>query len=153
MSLIFCGCGCGKSIIIKPHHKYRGVPKYIRGHNKNRVGTIPWNKGLKATPEARNHQSKSQKGKFGIKSNHWKGGKKLSTARGNAAKKQRGFIPLNNSEADGWVAHHLDWNYVIYIPKELHRLNWHSVVKDINMDIINDKVYDWFIGYYLRKTL
>lgn len=28
-----CRCGCGKGIIIKPHHKYYGVSKYIKGHN------------------------------------------------------------------------------------------------------------------------
>jgi len=28
-----CKCGCGQEIIIKPHHKYVGVPDYISGHN------------------------------------------------------------------------------------------------------------------------
>lgn len=30
--LIECGCGCGNDIIIKPHHKYYGIPSYIQGH-------------------------------------------------------------------------------------------------------------------------
>lgn len=38
----FCKCGCGQEIIIKPHHKYRGVPIYIHGHN---------NKGKCLSPE------------------------------------------------------------------------------------------------------
>ncbi len=29
----FCNCGCGGQISIKKHHKYYGVPKYIKGHN------------------------------------------------------------------------------------------------------------------------
>ncbi len=29
---IFCKCKCGEEIIIKPHHKYRGISEYIRGH-------------------------------------------------------------------------------------------------------------------------
>ena len=28
----FCQCGCNKEITIKPHFKYYGIPKYIRGH-------------------------------------------------------------------------------------------------------------------------
>jgi hypothetical protein len=31
--MTLCKCGCGREIIIKPHHKYTGVPKYILGHN------------------------------------------------------------------------------------------------------------------------
>lgn len=27
-----CACGCGREIIIKPYHKYYGIPKYIRFH-------------------------------------------------------------------------------------------------------------------------
>ena len=30
-----CACGCGGKIIFKPHHKYRGIPKYISGHNSH----------------------------------------------------------------------------------------------------------------------
>lgn len=29
----YCQCGCGEEIVIKPHHKYRGIPKYIIGHS------------------------------------------------------------------------------------------------------------------------
>lgn len=30
---MLCACGCGNKITIKPHHKYRGSPKFIKGHN------------------------------------------------------------------------------------------------------------------------
>jgi hypothetical protein len=66
----------------------------------------------------------------------------------NATRRERGFIPLNNYSVDGWVGHHIDYNYVIYIPEELHKSTYHSVTKNINMDVINDKVYEWFIDYY-----
>jgi len=33
MVLIYCVCGCGEEIIIKPWHKYDGIPKYITGHH------------------------------------------------------------------------------------------------------------------------
>lgn len=29
---IFCKCGCNQEIIIKSHHKYYGIPEYIKGH-------------------------------------------------------------------------------------------------------------------------
>ena len=35
--MTLCKCGCGAEIIIKPHHKYIGIPKYIRGHHCNNI--------------------------------------------------------------------------------------------------------------------
>lgn len=29
----FCKCGCGQEIIVKRHHRWRGIPDYIRGHS------------------------------------------------------------------------------------------------------------------------
>jgi len=29
---VFCDCGCNQEIIIQRHHKYYGIPKYIKGH-------------------------------------------------------------------------------------------------------------------------
>jgi len=45
----YCKCGCGKEIIIKPHHKYYGIPEYINTHNLIIVHKNI--KGLKRTPE------------------------------------------------------------------------------------------------------
>jgi hypothetical protein len=28
-----CKCGCGGRIKVQPHHKYQGIPEYIRGHH------------------------------------------------------------------------------------------------------------------------
>lgn len=36
----FCDCGCGKEIIIKWHHKYYGIPKFMVGHGKKSEQTI-----------------------------------------------------------------------------------------------------------------
>lgn len=131
--------------------------------NVNSKGCEAWNKGIKVdrikypnmghfkthTKKTKIKMSKSHNGKCGKDSPSWKGGRKLSIARNNSKRKQFGFIPLNNPEVDGWVAHHLDLNYIIYIPEELHKSIYHSMIKDINMDIINDTVYKWFVGYYL----
>jgi len=49
-----CKCGCGQEIVIKPHHKYDGIPRFIRGH---------WSKGLKLPQSSgKNHPN-------------WEGGK------------------------------------------------------------------------------
>lgn len=60
------------------------------------------------------------------------------------AKRQRnlGFIPLNEYFKDA-DAHHLDKNYVIYIPQEEHKSIWHSVLKNINMDEINALAFNY----------
>jgi len=104
----------------------------------NRCGVKHPRYGKRHTKETKEKISKS----------HWKGGRKLSTARQTAVRKQFGFIPLNSCDQDGWVGHHIDFNYVIFIPEELHKSVWHSVIKNINMNLINDKVYEWFMEYY-----
>ena len=30
----FCACGCGGRIRVQSHHKYSGIPEYIKGHSK-----------------------------------------------------------------------------------------------------------------------
>jgi len=99
------------------------------------------------------HIQNISKSKMGKKNGRWNGGNKLRNARSQAKRKQFGFIPLNECLVDGWVGHHLDLNYVIYIPEELHKSIWHSVTKDINMNIINDGVYEWFINEYFQKVI
>jgi len=151
MNLIPCACGCGQQ---RKEFDPQGRPaKYIRGH---------YTKGKKC-PEISERQrgiNNHMWGKVsplrgvprpdlrGENSNAWRGGSKLRYARSHAKRKQFGFIPLNDCSIDGWVGHHLDLNYVIFIPEELHKSVFHSIIKNINMDIINDKVYEWFIEYY-----
>ena len=124
INLILCKCGCGTLIEDWDPSGWR-YRKFVSGHN------------MKNIPNDQNHPN-------------WKGGKKIARAKEDAKRKQFGFIPLNDCEVDGWVGHHLDLNYVIFIPEELHKSTYHSVTKNINMNIINDKVYEWFIKYYLR---
>jgi len=84
-------------------------------------------------------------------SNWWKSSSgKEFCKKHNAVRREMGFIPLNDCSIDGWVGHHLDLDYVIFIPEELHTSTYHSVTKDINMNIINDKVYEWFVDYYFK---
>lgn len=88
----------------------------------------------------------SEETKQAISKINWKGGTKLSNGRSCAKRKEFGFVPLNEPEEDGYIAHHLDREYVFFIPEELHKSVYHSVTKDINMDTINNKVFDWAKG-------
>jgi len=55
----------------------------------------------------------------------------------NAARKQFGFIPLNNW-FEGSAGHHIDRERVIYIPARLHNSIRHSLITNYNMGIINN---------------
>ena len=76
---------------------------------------------------------------------NWKGGSDASSARTLKKHKEFGFIPLNERFI-GCEAHHIDKEFVIYIPKEMHKSIWHSVIKDINMDKINNLAIDYCYG-------
>ena len=67
---------------------------------------------------------------------------KETRRRENAVRRQFNFIPLNEF-FEGSVGHHIDLQRVIYIPKEMHKETRHSVVKDINMSIINLLAFNW----------
>ncbi len=196
--MILCLCGCGKEIFLQKHHKYYGVPKFIKGHNKPglgqkrseetrkkmsdvKKGKPSPRKGQHLSEETKKKISDVNKGKhnspntefkrgkehinygkplseklmvilkeerFGTDNPNWKGGKKLSKKKTSTKRRRNlGFIPLNdvfeNSEA-----HHMDKEYVIYIPYNLHHSVSHNVYNGKNMDIINEKVIDWYTNYY-----
>ena len=53
-----------------------------------------------------------------------------------AKRRQLGFISLNAPFKDS-EGHHMDTEHVVYIPKELHRGNIHSLLGNRNMEMIN----------------
>ena len=55
-----CKCGCGQPIIIKRHHKWRGVPDFIHGHSSRIINGM---KGKKHKPETLKKYSKMRIGK------------------------------------------------------------------------------------------
>ena len=87
--------------------------------------------------------SKETKDKIGI--GHWKGGPNASRARVEEKRRNFSFIPLNDW-FPGCERHHIDREFVIHIPKEMHRSIYHSVIKNINMDLINDLAIDFCYG-------
>ena len=122
---------CKKMSIVKKGKHYSPTTEFKKG-------MIPWNKGKKVVKISNEN------------SPHWKGGKKLRIARMNAKRRQLGHIYLNDCSIDGWVGHHIDWDYVIFYPLEVHlSVPGHSVIKDKKMDEINGKVYEWFVEYYI----
>ena len=90
--MTLCACGCGGEIVIKPHHKYYGIPRFIRWHasktketkkknskahkgisvsekTKKRIslalkGQIAWNKGIPCTEEQKRKISVANQGKI-----------------------------------------------------------------------------------------
>jgi len=62
-------------------------------------------------------------------------------------RRQLGFNPLNKSFEDA-EAHHINFNDVIYIPKELHRNIRHNLWNGKNMDVINKIAYQFLLGNY-----
>ena len=103
------------------------------------------NKGIKHSDETKIKMRKTHPSIQGKNHPNWKGGQKIATARKHSKRRELfGFIPINkifkNSEG-----HHIDLNYVLFIPKELHKSVWHSNIKDINMDEINNLAEEWYL--------
>jgi len=109
-------------------------------------GNIPWNKDKSGyvLKEVWQSRPQSRKGKNNPK---WSGGRKAVKAREHHRRRSLGFIPLNNCDDKNWVAHHLDKDYVLYIPKELHINYRHKLTDQDSMDAINDVVYLWYVKY------
>lgn len=62
----YCQCGCNQEIIIKPHHKYRNFPRYIKGHNIKLLhfsGMDNPSYGIPRTNEQNQKQSNKMKGR------------------------------------------------------------------------------------------
>lgn len=97
------------------------------------------------------HYSPTTEFKSGITHPNWNGGRKISVRRAIAKRKRElGFIILNAWEVNtpGFVGHHLDKEYVLYIPEELHKLSKHRQDNQASMDRINDIVMKWYVEYY-----
>lgn len=94
---------------------------------------------------AQTGENNNNYGKRGEECSWWKGGVKATAARQSAKRKEFGFIPLNDRFVGG-EGHHIDKEFVVYIPKETHRSIYHSVTRDINMEEINALALDYVYG-------
>lgn len=59
-----------------------------------------------------------------------------------ARRRQFECVPLNKP-FDCAEGHHIDKQFVIYIPTEMHEYNRHSVTQDKGMDLINTLAFNW----------
>lgn len=118
---------------------------------RSRLKPDEWKKKIKAYRETekaktyikayRKKYIQSDKGKAIRKSyqKHWcqsDNGKK-SYKRSRAIRRNLGFVELNDW-FEGSEAHHIDKEFVLYIPKEIHRSIWHNVWTGQGMDEINN---------------
>ena len=134
----------------KPNLKLREKPlseAHKQNLSKAKTGIPSPMKGIPMSDETKKKMSENHADFTKEKHPNWNGGRKLANARKHAKRKLFGFIPLNNQSMDTFVGHHVDKTHVIFIPVELHTSVWHSIIRSINMDIINDKVCDWFLEY------
>jgi hypothetical protein len=63
-------------------------------------------------------------------------------ARHNEKRSKWGHYPLNEY-FDGADEHHIDFECVVWIPHELHESIRHCVWTGRNMELINDKAFEW----------
>jgi hypothetical protein len=68
--------------------------------------------------------------------------RKIYLKYNNKRNRNLGFILLSDWQ-EGYVAHHLDKNYVIYMPEGEHKSVPHSVLRNLNMDIINAIAFNY----------
>ena len=67
---------------------------------------------------------------------------KILRKKQRAKRKQFGFALLNEW-FEGCEGHHVDFQRVVYIPKEMHRSVWHSMASGIGMEEINKLAFDY----------
>ena len=175
----FCKCGCGQKIEKKPFHKYRGIPDYIRGHNKKdkhlssktrrKIGKSNKGKrlGYKHSEKTRRKMSEARKGednpfygkhhteeaKEKISDANWKGGYVASRERHARKYRGLGFFPFNEPFKDAH-AHHFNEELVIHIPKKLHERHRHDLQVPESMEGINEFAAEylfWQIDQSLKK--
>lgn len=95
----------------------------------------------KYSEEAKQNMSESHKGLFiGEDNPNWKGGREQSKKREQKNRRNFGFIPINENFM-GAEGHHIDRDFVIYIPIKLHQSIPHSVVTGKNLKEINDAAF------------
>ena len=76
---------------------------------------------------------------------------KEASKRCNARRKRDfGFIPLNEYFL-GAEGHHINYNYIVYIPAKMHHSVWHSLTSGKGMGKINKKAFKFLKDYKKGK--
>ena len=110
--------------------KYRGTHKEeTREHHKKYTKT---EKGKEAKRKAATKYQKTPKGREVVRKTRFK-------------RRQLGFIPLNEPFPNS-DAHHIDTEFAIYIPKELHKSVSYNLHTGQGMEQINEIAIDFCYG-------
>jgi len=72
---------------------------------------------------------------------------KKANKRHSSRHRQLGFIPLNDY-FEGSESHHMNKEFVVYIPKEMHRSVWHCLKTRQGMAKINTLAFKYLLGNY-----
>lgn len=122
----------------KNREAHLGVPLSEETKQKmknNRVGM----KGKHHTEESKQKNREANIGlQVGEKNGHWNGGRAAAEER----RRGLGFIPIND-KFDGTDAHHIDRDFVIYIPRELHNSIYHNMHTGQGMKEMNNAAFEY----------
>lgn len=147
-------------------HVHSGIPKYIVNHHcigktlseehKKKIGRFHTGntyclgkhaskKTRRKQRKARNKYIKEHPELVGEDSIYWKGGKQASHRRSCKKHRELGFEPFNDHFKNSH-AHHLDHDFVIHIPTELHKSIHHRQSNQESMKKINELALE-FLSY------
>lgn len=157
------GNNCGQRIPYRELDKQNGIPLYIQEHLNNKINNTFFRKPM--TKKHKENLSKSQKNRFKDanerekmrksmigkmareKHPNWKGGRHATRSR----RRKLGFEPLNKQFRNSH-AHHLDNNFVIYIPKEIHETYRHRPSNVESMKIINSLAFEFYTEQWFEEN-
>ena len=86
-------------------------------------------------------------GKRGTETSRWKGGTIVAEQSHYSKRRSLGFTALN-APFEGAEGHHLTHNFVMYIPKALHRSIWHNMHTSKNMYEVNALALDFLLNSF-----
>lgn len=143
----YAKCGIGKTGIIqwrlKEHEK-----KYQKMYQKSKKGKEAHRKSMKKYRQTERGEisvkkyKQSEKGKRSDRKYKQSNKGKETQKRIKSKRRSLGFVPINNFFLDSH-AHHFDINYVIYIPRDLHKSVSHNLFTGRGMKEINDLAFQW----------
>lgn len=100
--------------------------------------------------EHKQHLSENHADFRGEKSPRWKGGEEAWKKRMQEKRRGFGFIPLNDKFQDS-DAHHLDKDFVLYLPRELHQSVRHNIFTGEGMEEINNLACEYVYGIKMEE--
>lgn len=128
----------GKEVESNAAQKYRQMEKAKKASREYNKKYFETEKGKEIQRKSARKYSKTEKGR---KVQHCKGDKR----------RKLGFIELNE-EFEGSEAHHIDKEFILYTPKEIHRSICHNVWTGQGMEKINGLAFEFAYGIDLHDN-